>query len=273
MTRTLLALLALLVLLVGCAGGATVVRSGEPAPTFEPRAFLEAIAAEQTDLLRAPERSIEALMAAREGTSGEERRGIFRDLARAHAALARSSDGREAHRQRERADRFAEQAGARDAHIEAEMDFLALWMDWESDARNVAARAERFTRRHDDAGALLALVWMIRGELALQAGEWQPARDAFRFVLGSLGHPLYGYALYRTALAWHSEGDEAQTRQALEEAAALGCPDDASAPTSRIALLAARQLGVEERAEGGRSVPASCPESSAPEAEGWRPPE
>ncbi len=155
------------------------------------------------------------------------------------------------------------------------MDFLLLWMDWERGAANVATRAERFTRRHDDAGDLLRLAWMMRGELALEAHEWQAARDAFRFVLGSLGHPLYAYALYRTAYAWHAEGDEEQARRALEDAAALGCAADASAPTSRIALRAARQLGVGQRTDGARAVPASCPEASATdvESEGWRPPE
>ena len=81
------------------------------------------------------------------------------------------------------------------------MAFLEVWLDFETEGRNAASRAERFTTRHDQSGDLLVLVWMIRGELALRAEDWEGARAGFRFVLGQLGHPLYAYALYRTAFA------------------------------------------------------------------------
>jgi len=248
---------AFVLLVVGCgASGSSLRRS--PTGLFEPRAYLEEVAAQQTDLLRAPERSIEDLLAARAASTGEARRGVLRDLARAHAALARASEGREARRHREAAEGFAEQAGARDERASLEMEFLLLWTAWANDVRGVGARAARFAQSHEDGGELLALVWMMRGELALEASEWEEARAAFRFILGSLGHPLYAYALFRTGFAWHFAEDEPQSRQALEEAAALGCPPAASATTVEVAVRAARLLGIGTRSEGDRTVPASC---------------
>lgn len=266
-------------LLVGC-GATSGAGAREPASSasFEPLAFLFDVASARIEVLRPPERSIEDLMAARGGSRGAERRGVLRDLARAHVIAARNSEGREARRHRDDAERFGDSAaeGTRDDTLEAEMDFLELWVLYESGGRNAAARAERFTNRHESAGEMLLVAWMIRGELALTAEAWGDARDAFRFALGRLGHPLYAYALYRTAFAWHHEGDDAEARQALEEVAALGCTGD-DAPTLRMALLSADQLEVgTRRGASGTSRPASCPEGSGSEEErgaGWRPPE
>lgn len=260
-----------LLLIAGCGAGRGAVR-GASTETFAPRAYLEDVAARRTDLFTAPARTVDELEDARRGSTGTERRAVLRELARAHAALARAGEGREARRHRELAEEFAEQAGARDDQVAVEMELLLLWTAWANQVRGVAARVGRFTRSHEDAGEWLVLAWMMRGELALEASEWDEARSAFRFVLGSLGHPLYAYALFRTAFAWHASGDEGQARQALEEAAALGCAPEAPATTRDIALRAARLLGVGVRGAGDDGVPASCPEPSA-EGEGWRPPE
>ncbi len=262
-------------LVMGCGATSTPTRTTAAPSDFDPLAFLMEIANSQTELLRAPDESVETLMERRTSVSGAERRQVLRDLARAHLALARTAEGREARRHREAFARFSDSAvnGSRDDHLNAEMAFLEVWLDFETEGRNAASRAERFTTRHDQSGDLLVLVWMIRGELALRAEDWEGARAGFRFVLGQLGHPLYAYALYRTAFAWHSAGDDEQARQALEEAAALGCDGSASEPTTRMALLAAHQLGIGLRAEDGRSVPETCPTRAAETAEGWRPPE
>ena len=262
-------------LVMGCGATSTPTRTTAAPSDFDPLAFLMEIANSQTELLRAPDESVETLMERRTSVSGAERRQVLRDLARAHLALARTAEGREARRHREAFARFSDSAvnGSRDDHPNAEMAFLEVWLDFETEGRNAASRAERFTTRHDQSGDLLVLVWMIRGELALRAEDWEGARAGFRFVLGQLGHPLYAYALYRTAFAWHSAGDDEQARQALEEAAALGCDGSASEPTRRMALLAAHQLGLGLRAEDGRNVPETCPTRDAETAEGWRPPE
>lgn len=269
------ALVLLAVWLSGCGAAEPSVRTAESREIFDPVAFLLEVGGGQTDLLRAPDESIDALMARRSEVSGPERRQVLRALARAHIVAARTAEGGEARRHRDDARRFADAAanGSRDDHLTAEMAFLEVWLDFETEGRNAASRAERFTTRHDQSGDLLVLVWMIRGELALRAEDWEGARAGFRFVLGQLGHPLYAYALYRTAFAWHSAGDDEQARQALEEAAALGCDGSASEPTRRMALLAAHQLGLRLRAEDGREVPETCPTRDAETAEGWRPPE
>lgn len=268
-------LLALAVLGCGAATSSVATSHGD-GEAFDPAAFLHEIADAETDLLRAPDEPLESLAARRADATGPERRQILRDLARAHLALVPSTEGREARRHRDDVRRFADAAsnGTRDAHLLAEMAFLELWLDFTTEGRNATSRAERFTARHERSGELLVLAWMIRGELALRESDWEGARSAFRFVMGQLGHPLYGYALYRTAFAWHSAGDEDQARQALEEAAALGCDASASEPATRMALLSAHQLGLGVRAEGGREVPETCPTHEATDAEeGWRPPE
>lgn len=269
------ALLLLAIWLSGCGAAAPSVRAAESREIFDPVAFLLEVGGSQTDLLRAPDESIDALMARRSEVSGPERRQVLRALARAHIVAARTAEGREARRHRDNARRFADAAanGSRDDHLTAEMAFLEVWLDYETETRTAASRAERFTTRYERSGDLLVLAGMIRGELALSASDWSGARDGFRFVLGQLGHPLYAYALYRTALAWHSEGNEEEARQALEEATALGCDVTASEPTRRMALLAAHELGVALRSEGDHDVPTTCPEPNATESEGWRPPE
>lgn len=39
----------------------------------------------------------------------------------------------------------------------------------------------------------------MRGELAIAEEDWDSTASAYRYVLGHLEHPLYAYALYRTA--------------------------------------------------------------------------
>jgi hypothetical protein len=260
---------------IGCgAAGPMSPRRGATAGPIDPAAFLLEASASGTNLLQAPDESIDALGARRAQARGADRRQVLRDLARAHAAAARGAVRREARRHRADARRFADAAaqGAREDTLAAEAAFLNLWLDYETDARGAASRAERFTTRYRRSGELLVLAWMIRGELALGAEDWRDAREAFRFVLGQLGHPLYGYGLYRTAFAWRGAGDGEQARRAIEEAAALGCDPRASEPISIVALLAARDLGVGTRRAGERDVPASCPEAAEePHDEDWRP--
>ena len=266
-------------LALGCgASGSTGPRVPTGATDLEPVAFLFDAASARIEVLRPPDRTLEDLNAARGDARGDARRAVLRDLARAHVIAARNTEGREARRHRDDAERFGTSAaeGTHDDTLTAEMDFLEVWVSYETGARNAAARAERFTNRHETAGEMLLAAWMIRGELALTAEDWSDARDAFRFALGRLDHPLYGYALFRTAFAWHEEGDDAQARQALLEVATLGCTGD-DAATLRVALLSARQLDVGARRDpAGTLRPGSCPETTTAteEEEGaWRPPE
>ena len=275
MRSTLAVLLVLSMSACGAAGGsARTARGG----AIEPADFLMEVGAETT-VLRRPERSIDELEAARSEASGTDRRTIVRDLVVAHVFAAEDADAREARRIRRRAERMADAAvrGSRDAQLNAEIAFLKLWMSWRAEAGNAATRAERFTDRHRDSGDLLLLAWMIRGELAIEAERWDDSLEAFRFALGSLEHPLYAYALYRSAHSYRALERADDATQALSEVEQLGCARGASPLVLRLATAAASERGSGLREDtDGVIRPASCPspEDRAREPEGeWRPAE
>lgn len=266
--------------LITLACGATSAPSPRTARagSADPAGILLAIGAECCAVLRRPERSIEDLDAARREAQGPERRALTRDLIVAYAFAAEDADGREARRMRRRAEQLADAAvrGARDPDYLAEIAFAQLWLSWRAGSRNAEQRATRFTERHRSSGDLLALAWMIRGEIALSDERFEDAVTAFRFGLGQLGHPLYAYALWRTAAAYRRLGRAEDAAQALAEVEQLGCPASASPFVVRIATAAAgeRASGL-RRDPDGVTRPASCPppESREAEDEGWRPAE
>ncbi len=192
---------------------------------------------------------------------------------------AADADGREARRDRRRASRLADAAGrgSRDRNLAAELDFAQLWMSWQAGSRSAERRAERFTTRHRQAGVLLTLAWMLRGEIAFAEERYQDAIDAYRFALGQLGHPLYGFALLRTAQAQRRLGNAEQAEQALSEVEQLGCASDVVPPVMRLAAAAASERGSGLRRDAdGVTRPAVCPSPEAgedEEDEGWHPAE
>jgi hypothetical protein len=246
-------------------GPTTRVRPIEPADT------LLAIGADTISLLARPDRTADQLEADRRSARGQERRDLDRVLAVAHLYEAEESEGRDARVHRRSADRAATAAarGSRDAYLAAEMDFVGLWTAWRSGARTAARRAERFLDRNATSGGdLLMFAWVIKGEIAFEAERWRDAATAYRYVLGSLGHPLYAYALYRTAQAWQREGRDDEAREALGEVASLGCPGDASETTTDIALAASRALGEPaSTTEAGRTRPSRCARVATASAE------
>lgn len=267
--------IAILVASLGCACGGPQATAAR-ADAIDPPALLLEVGASTTELLRAPEQSIEALDAARGEARGPDRRRALRDLARAHLVAAEGAEDREARRHRRSAERFAENAaqGSRDSAFNAEMAFVQIWLAWRGGAASASGRAERFTTRFAEATSLAPIVWMIRGEIAFESQRWDEAATAFRFVLGQLGHPLYAYALYRTAACLAQQGREEDSRQALREVAQLGCDGGAPASTMQVALRAATELGAGARTDPeGVTRPASCPEETSTAAEGEeRPP-
>jgi tetratricopeptide (TPR) repeat protein len=262
--------------LSACAGAGTG-GSTTHTVTIEPASFLMEVGASSTFVLRRPERSTEELMEARGSTAGAERRQILRELVVAKLFEAESAEGRSARRIRNDAERFAENAvrGSRDSNLIAEMDFVKLWLSWRANAANAASRAERFTDRHTRAGELLMLAWMIRGEIAFAADRFDDAIAAFRFALGQLEHPLYTYALLRTAHAYERLGRSEDAAQALLEVEQLGCARGASPFRVRLAAAAAseRRSGV-QRDDDGVMRPASCESEEESGSDGqWRPAE
>jgi tetratricopeptide (TPR) repeat protein len=267
-----------LVLAAACGGGGQRLRSTTGgASSFEPSAFLIEVGANTTEMLQRPEPTIDELETERDSARGAERRRVLRDLARAHMLAAEVTEGREQRRHRADAERFAEAAanGSRDDTLLAETAFVPLWLAWRAGDRSAAGRADRFTTRHRASGELALLAWIVRGEIAFAAHRWDEAITAYRYVLGQLGHPLYAYALYRTAQSHAEAGRNDEARQALEEVAALGCARNAGEPTVRIALQAESDLGREHRRDGERTIPSSCPEETArPRRDGeWTPDE
>lgn len=264
-------------LAIGCgaSGGAS---SRTSSFRIEPASFFVEVAATRTDLLVAPSRAIEELEAARESARGAERREVLVELARAHLVAAGPSADRETRRHRASAERFAKASanGSRDDTVRARADFVELWLAFRAGDRRAAGRATRFTRQRAQSGELALLAWVIQGELAFAAERWDDARAAYRYVLGQLGHPLYAYALYRTAQSHTGAGHADDARETLAEVALLGCSEDADEPTRRVALAAATDLGVGARRDGDVDRPASCPEPTSESEsgrEGWRPPE
>lgn len=264
--------------LLACGGAQTTSANAPRSRSVDPAALLLEVGADATVVLRRPERSIEELDAARVEARGNDRRAAVRDLVVAHMFAAEEADEREARRLRRRAEQLADAAvrGSRDAGLNAEVDFARLWMSWRSGAANAEPRATRFTERHRTARALLPLAWMIRGELALASERFDDAVASFRFALGDLEHPLYAYALWRTAASYRRLGRADDATQALTEVERLGCASGASAFVVRIATAAASERGSGLRQDpDGVTRPASCPapETGESESTGWRPAE
>jgi tetratricopeptide (TPR) repeat protein len=238
---------------------------------IEPADALLGIGAETISLLARPDRTADQLEADRRTARGQERRDLDRVLAVAHLYEAEEADGRDARAHRRAADRAATAAarGTRDAYLAAEMDFIGLWTAWRGGSRTAARRVERFLDRNASSGGdLLMFAWMIKGEIAFEAERWRDAATAYRYVLGSLGHPLYAYALYRTAQVWQREGRGDEAREAFGEVVSLGCPDDASETTTGIALAASRALGEPtSTTEEGRVRPSRCARVATASAE------
>ncbi|AKF08258.1 tetratricopeptide repeat protein [Sandaracinus amylolyticus] len=255
---------------VGC-GGAQVRTTSASGGAIEPAALFVEASNGRTDLLQAPEASMDELEAARRSARGAERRRVLRDLARAHLLAAESSEGREARRHRSDAERAADAAvnGSRDSTLLAEMAFVSLWLSWRAGERAAVGRAERFTTRFAGAGELALMAWMIRGELAFAAERWADAATAYRYALGQLEHPLYAYALHRSAESWDHEGRADDARAARTEVVQLGCASDASDATMRVVQIAARELGVAMVAdESGRVRPSTCATTTTRSASG-----
>jgi hypothetical protein len=276
-STTLLALV-----LVAC-GGATVEAPDDDTPTLtapatDSAAFLLEVGATLTDCLVPPTETIDALEASRRAARGVERRRVEKDLMRAHLFAAETAEGREqtAH-YRAIQDLSTSTVRIRDEDLLAQIDFLALWGAWRSGHRSADQRAQRFVTHHEASHDLVLMAWIIRGEVAFADHRWDDALESFRAVLGRLGHPLYAFALYRSARCWLEQGRTDDSRQALNEVRDLACSTSASAPTIHIALAATTALGEQTVTDAtGHERPASCAThtttSSSSSLEDERPP-
>jgi tetratricopeptide (TPR) repeat protein len=191
---------------------------------------------------------------------------------------AGESTDRAERRHRSQAERYASAAaaGTRETEILAASAFIELWLAYRAGDRNATARAERFTTRFSQSGELALLAWVMRGELAFAAEAWDEALNAYRYVLGQLEHPLYAYALYRTAETEQRAGRQEEAQHTFDEVIRLGCDERANEATQQMALRAARERGIGIRSsQSGVNRPENCSETrGADEAtSGWRPAE
>lgn len=263
--------LALLVLaLLGGCGAATAEAPAEEttleAPATDSAAFLLEVGGTLAEVLTEPPGTMDGLEAVRRQARGVDRLRAQRDLARAHLFAAMNAADARAQRghYREMNELTTTSTRVRDAGLSADLDFLALWAAWRAGQRNADGRAQRFIDHHATSPDLVLIAWIIRGEIAFADHHWDDAAEGFRAVLGRLGHPLYAFALYRSAAVWREQQRDDDARQALIEVRDLGCASSASPATVHIALAATHALGETTAADAsGRERPASCPEEGS----------
>ncbi|MBX3271835.1 MAG: hypothetical protein KF729_16325, partial [Sandaracinaceae bacterium] len=159
--------------------------------------------------------------------------------------------------------------------LRAELELALVWASWRAGHPSAGELAEHFTAEHASAGDLLAIAWMIRGEVAAAEQLPEEALAAFRFGANRMGEPLYAYSLWRTAAVQRAAGNAAAARESLiaveREACARGAPE----LVRRLAYDAASALGHGVRADAdGVLRPEVCPPmGAAADRAGWRPEE
>jgi tetratricopeptide (TPR) repeat protein len=227
---------------------------------------------ERTSIFGLPVDDIDVLeKRLRASKGGKTRRETMRLLvfARLREAGA-SADARASRRHRKRAVLLAGSLSkvTRDANVSAEMAFAELWLAWRAGRRNAGGLASRFVRRHRGNHELLYLAWTLRGEVAFEGKRYREAEKHFRYLLGVPGHPLYAFALYRSADCYDSMKKKDEADKALKEVVNLGCRDDASLLVMRVVKQAMQRLRIPMRDDiDGKSRPAVCPRPAPVEAQ------
>ncbi len=161
--------------------------------------------------------------------------------------------------------------------VKQRVEFAWLWGAWRTGHERAAELAEAFTEAHPSAGDLLALAWMIRGEIAAAQRRTDESLAAFRFGMNRIGEPIYAFSLWRSAAVQRAAGDDAGARESLLGAEHEACAGEAPELVRRIAFAAASALDHDVRIDpDGVTRPESCPVPDAREEEeetGWRPEE
>lgn len=255
----------------GC--GAAQPGARPVASRVDPVVLLFDFAAERVSTLRAPSEPIADLEASVRQARGADRIELQTKLAVANLWSAESAmNERDARRQRRAAERWASEASrrSRDPWVVTAMDLVGLMAEWRDGARTAPRSAERFTTRHFDGGELLVVAWLVRGEIALAAQRYEDAATAYRFLLGQLDHPLYVFALWRTAHCYRGLGRTEDARHALSDADDLGHRRGTSPQAQRVAATARFELGLAprtaEETEGAAPSAASAGADERPEA-------
>ena len=158
----------------------------------------------------------------------------------------------------------------------AEVEFGLVWASWRTGHTSAGELAEHFTAEHPRSGDLLALAWMIRGEVAQQQQLPRESLQAFRFGMNRLGEPLYAYALWRSASVQRQSGNDVAARESLLSVEREACGREAPELVRQLAYEAAHDLGHDVRVDpDGVIRPDTCPllAEIEEEPEGWQPEE
>lgn len=245
------ALLTLVVFALGCASTQPTPTGRVPRASFDGVGILRTHLAASTDLF-SDARSPDELKDALRGTRGVERRTLQLQRAVALSDAMQGAEARDARRMRRDIDRIFRPLRRVRADAEAaRIAFVELWVAWRTGRSNAPRLAERYTTRHREAGGdLVYVAWLIKGEIDAEADEWDDARRSYRFLLGSLAHPLYGFALLRTGHAQREAGEADEARRTLEEVVALSCQEltDAAQQVVRVAAAEIDARLIEGRA-------------------------
>jgi len=226
--------------------------------------FLLDLGRERTSLFGLPVDDIDTLEKKLRAAKGSKtRRETIRLLVFAHLRETDgSADARKRRRHRRQAGRLAQSLAkvTRDANVSAEMAFAELWMTWRAGKRRAGGIASRFVRFHRDNHELLYLAWTLRGEVAFESKRYREAERHFRYLIGVPGHPLYAYALFRSADCFEAMKKKDDADEARKEVVHLGCRDDAEPLVMRVVKQAMQRLRISMRSDpDGKSRPAVCP--------------
>ena len=109
---------------------------------------------------------------------------------------------------------------------------------------------------------------MIRGAIELGEGHWREAERAYRYLLGHIEHPLYPFALLRTAHTLQERERGGEAREMMEQVIAMGCHGEQTPELELTVEAAAYELQV--RLNEGR--PLDCTEAGQGGGEDELPP-
>ena len=252
------ALACALLFAVGCgASTPTPATSSGGVRAVGPKNYLLHWAAEWQPLLAPPGATSEELRAQVRELRGRERQeatlryanALIRDMAQAEA----EEDTRGMRRARREFRRVLRRLARVRGDLAAVRDFIDLLASWRLGEERAQRLAERFTGRHEEPRELHGLAWMILGELQLEAEDLNDAATSFRYLMGDLEHPLYPFALWRTAEIHGARGEESEQRELQEQLVRMGCDPDVREETAMVAAAVAREAGI-PRVEGRYAV-------------------
>ncbi len=239
-----------------------------PTAELDTPSILRAHLSATTELF-AEQRTSDQVRDAMDGVSGGERRTLRLHLALALADEMAAAEPRDRRRMRREHDRILRALGrVRADDFASDVAFVEMWSAWRNGRANADRLAERYTTRHRESGGeLIYVAWLIRGEIDAEADEWEDAADDYRYLLGALDHPLYPFALLRTAHSQRERGQGEEARATLTEVVALSCREMSEQAEMVVRVAAAE---IDARLVDGRSP--DCGTEAAPRGEDERPP-